>query len=140
MSHPPRSIVALSRDPERAELLDALADAGDYDVIFVESVAHGYSRIKQVMPDLIIVYVDIEDVAVCQLLSMLSIDDDLSMSKQRSVGLVMDRLVMDQEFRTGLIVELLEALTDFVRSSGSCRTMSRCSVRRTEFFEGSSIS
>ena len=78
MSHQPRSIVAVSRDPERAELLDALADAGDYDVIFVESVAHGYSRIKQVMPDLVIVYVDIDDVAGCQLLSMLSIDDDLS--------------------------------------------------------------
>ena len=77
MKHPPRSIVAVSRDPERAELLDALADAGNYDVIFVESVAHGYSRIKQVMPDLIIVYVEIEDVAVCHLLSMLSIDDDL---------------------------------------------------------------
>ena len=78
MSHSPRSIVAVSRDPERAELLDALADAGDYDFIFVEFVAHGYSRIKQVMPDVIIVYVEIEDVAVCQLLSMLSIDGDLS--------------------------------------------------------------
>ena len=43
----------------------------------MESVAHGYSRIKQVMPDLVIVYLEIEDVAGCQLLSMLSIDDDL---------------------------------------------------------------
>jgi DNA-binding response OmpR family regulator len=77
MSHPLRSLVAVSRDPERAELLDALADAGDYDVIFVESVAHGYSRIKQVMPDLVIVSAEIDDVAVCQLLSMLSIDNDL---------------------------------------------------------------
>jgi len=77
MSHAPRSLVAVSQDPERAALLDALADAGDYDVIFVESVAHGYSRIKQVMPDLVIVYAEIDDVAVCQLLSMLNLDDDL---------------------------------------------------------------
>jgi DNA-binding response OmpR family regulator len=77
MSDSRRSLVAVSRDPEVAELLDALADAGDYDVIFVESVAHGYSRIKQVMPDLVIVYAEIDDVAVCQLLSMLSIDNDL---------------------------------------------------------------
>jgi DNA-binding NarL/FixJ family response regulator len=75
----PRSIVAVSGHPHRAELLDELlVDANDYDVIFVESIARGYSRIKELMPDLVIVLLDIDDVAGCQLLSMLKIDGNLA--------------------------------------------------------------
>lgn len=73
----PRSVVAVSRDSQREELLDALADASGYDVVFVESIASGYSRIKQVLPDLIIVYFEVDDVAACRLLSMLKVDTDL---------------------------------------------------------------
>ena len=69
----------MSGDPQRAELLDLLSvDANSYDVIFVESVARGYSRIKQVTPDLVIVLLEIDDVATCQLLSMLNIGTDTS--------------------------------------------------------------
>jgi CheY-like chemotaxis protein len=74
-----RNIVAVSGRSQPAELLDALSiDASDCDVIFVESVACGYSRIKQLMPDLVIVFLEIDDVAACQLLSMLKIDGDTS--------------------------------------------------------------
>jgi hypothetical protein len=78
MSGTHHSLVALSGDSQREELLSALmADVNDYDTIFVESIQHGYSRIKEVTPDLVLVYSEIDDVAACQLLSMLKMDDDL---------------------------------------------------------------
>ena len=74
-----RSFVAVSGEPEQAELLDALsADEHDYGVIFVDTIARSYSRIKQVMPDVVIVYCSIDDIDGCQLLSMLELDPDLS--------------------------------------------------------------
>ena len=75
MSRWPRSVVAVSGDTQRAELLDALQlDGNDYGVVFVESFAGGYSRIKQLTPDLVLVFLEIDDVAACRLLSMLKID------------------------------------------------------------------
>ena len=47
-------------------------------MIFVESIERAYSRVKEVTPDLIFILFGIEDVAACQLLSMLEIDADLS--------------------------------------------------------------
>ena len=55
-----------------------LFDANDCDVIFVESITRAYSRIKQVTPDLVVVLSEIDDVAACQLLSMLKVDASLS--------------------------------------------------------------
>jgi DNA-binding response OmpR family regulator len=75
--HRHRSVVAISEQPQQAALLDALlVDANNFDVIYVESVARGFSRIKQAAPDLVIVFLDIDDEAACQLLTMLSIDGD----------------------------------------------------------------
>jgi len=72
-----KSVVAVSDIPRRAELLNALLfDPNDCDVVVVESVACAYSRIKQVAPDLVILLLAIDDVASCQLLSMLTIDGD----------------------------------------------------------------
>jgi DNA-binding NarL/FixJ family response regulator len=79
MNPPLRSVVVVSGHPQRYQnLYDVLVDTNDYDVIFVESIARGYSRIKQVTPDFVIVLLEIEDVAACQLLSMLKIDRDAS--------------------------------------------------------------
>jgi hypothetical protein len=78
-SHPIRSFVAVNGDPQQAELLDALsADDHDYGVIFVDSISRSYSRIKEVIPDIVIVYCAIDDVGACQLLSMLKLDAELS--------------------------------------------------------------
>ncbi len=78
-SCPLRSVVAVSGDPQRAELMDALlADANLRDVVFVESIAHGYSRIKQLTPDVVVVLLGDDDAAACQLLSMLSMDRDIA--------------------------------------------------------------
>ena len=77
MSRSLRSVVAVSDDHERPELLDALtADTNDYDVIVLESIACGYSRIKQMTPELVVVCLGIDDGAACQLLSMLAMDGD----------------------------------------------------------------
>jgi len=47
-----RSVVAVSEDQERPELLDALmADTNDYGVIVLESIASGCSGIKQLTPE-----------------------------------------------------------------------------------------
>ena len=76
---PLRTVVAVSGDPQRAELMDALlADANLRDVVFVDSIAHGYSRIKQVTPDVVVVLLGDDDAAACQLLSMLSMDRDVA--------------------------------------------------------------
>ena len=69
-----RIVLAVS-DPQRAEFLDALfPDSGECDIVVVESLARAYSRIKQEMPDLVIVLCEVDDLAACQLLSMLTAD------------------------------------------------------------------
>ena len=79
MSRSLRTVVVVIGHPQQAELPDALlVETNGYDVVFVESIARGYSRIKQVTPDSVIVVSDIDDVAACQLLTMLEIDDEVS--------------------------------------------------------------
>jgi len=76
-NRPLRSVVAVSGDPQRAELMDALlADASLRDVVFVESIAHGYSRIKELAPDVVVLLLGDDDEPACRLLTMLSMDCD----------------------------------------------------------------
>jgi DNA-binding response OmpR family regulator len=78
MSTSPSSVVAVSNDALRPELLDRLfVDDNDYDVIVVESIARAYSRIRQVRPTAVVVFMNIDDVDACQLLSMLYLDREL---------------------------------------------------------------
>jgi hypothetical protein len=78
-SRPLRSVVAVSGDPQRVELMDALlADAALRDIVFVESIAQGYSRIKQLTPDVVVVLLGDDHAPACQLLSMLQMDRDTS--------------------------------------------------------------
>ena len=75
-----KKVVAVCGDSHREEFLDALMCDGDngYDVFYIESIERGYSRVKQVIPDLVIVLCEIDDVAACHLLSMLKVDTALS--------------------------------------------------------------
>src|SRR5262245_20523984 len=62
-------------DSRGALLLEQLTDDTDaFDVVVVESLTHAYSRIRRMIPDLVIVLMEIGDVASCRLLSMLAID------------------------------------------------------------------
>jgi PleD family two-component response regulator len=74
-NRPRRSALLVSGRAPRAHSLKALlAAARNYDVVFVESIAHCYSCIKRVAPDVIIVSSEGDDVVTCQLLSMLRAD------------------------------------------------------------------
>jgi ActR/RegA family two-component response regulator len=78
MSRAPRRVVAVSGDALRPKLLDALVDDRDsHDVVFVESLTRAYARIRQVIPDLIVVFMRIDDEQGCRLLTMLETDREL---------------------------------------------------------------
>ena len=53
-----------------------LDDPREYDAVIVESIEHAYARVRDERPDLVIVYLAIDDDAVCRLLSMLAIDPE----------------------------------------------------------------
>jgi hypothetical protein len=75
MNRPLRTAVLVSGRAPQARSLDALLVASsDYDVIVVESIAHSYSCIKRVDPDLVIISSEVDDGETCELLSMLRVD------------------------------------------------------------------
>jgi CheY-like chemotaxis protein len=57
-------------------LLETVVDAGRYDVVFVESTEHAYSRIKRLAPQLIIVCLNIDEMDGFRVLSMLKLDNE----------------------------------------------------------------
>jgi CheY-like chemotaxis protein len=71
-----QKVVIINGSPEILGLLEAMLDAGHYDVVFVESTAHAYSQIKRVQPDLAILCVQMDDLRGLQVLSMLKLDAD----------------------------------------------------------------
>jgi len=68
-----KAVAVVASDPEPA-LLDSLLDAGDYDVVFLESMDGAYSRIKETTPDLVIICLSLDEPRSFQLLSMLALD------------------------------------------------------------------
>lgn len=71
-----QKVVIVNGNADMLALVDSLLEAGHYDVVFVESTDHAYSQIKRVVPDLVIMCVQIDDVNVFQVLSMLKLDAD----------------------------------------------------------------
>ena len=101
-----RSVVVVGGCPDRVQnLQDLLVDTSGYDVIVVESIARGYSRIRQVVPDFVIVVHDINDLAACQLLSMLKLDRELSRIPLLTCAVQRDNRDLERE-----IVELEEEI------------------------------
>src|SRR5947207_76879 len=72
----PQQVVVVSKQSQMTGLLETVLDAGQYDVVFVESTEHAYSHIKRLSPNLIIVCLDIEDIDGFQVLSMLKLDNE----------------------------------------------------------------
>ncbi len=71
-------IVAVSGSALRSELLEALAVRDGYcDDIFVETISGAYWRIREVMPDLVVIFMDIEDASACELMTLLHTDPKL---------------------------------------------------------------
>jgi CheY-like chemotaxis protein len=73
----PRTVAVVSGRAHPHAVHEVLG-AVDHDVVFVESIAHAYTQIKRVAPDLVIVCLSGEDEDGCQLLSMLALDNDTS--------------------------------------------------------------
>jgi PleD family two-component response regulator len=71
-----QQVVVVSKQCQLNGLLETVLDAGQYDVVFVESTEHAYSHIKRLTPHLIIVCLDIDDLDGFQVLSMLKLDAD----------------------------------------------------------------
>ena len=71
-----QQVVVVSKQSQLNGLLETVLDAGQYDVVFVESTEHAYSHIKRLAPHLIIVCLDIDDLDGFQVLSMLKLDDE----------------------------------------------------------------
>jgi DNA-binding NarL/FixJ family response regulator len=78
MSTSALGVVAVSNDALRPELLDRLlVDDNNINVIVVESTERAYSRIRQLQPDVVVVFMNIDDADACRLLSMLHLDHGL---------------------------------------------------------------
>jgi two-component system, OmpR family, phosphate regulon response regulator PhoB len=73
----PRStqqVLIVNGSSDVLEVLEPVLDAGNYDVVFVESSAHAYSQIRRVRPDLVILCLELEDADGLRVLSMLKLD------------------------------------------------------------------
>jgi PleD family two-component response regulator len=71
-----QKVVIVNGSPDVMALLEAVLDAGHYDIVFVESNEHAYSDIKRVRPHLVILCMRIEDRDGFLVLSMLKLDDE----------------------------------------------------------------
>ena len=70
---PLRTVAVVSRRLHVSRL-DALLDAGGYDVVFIESIENAYSQIKRTTPHVVILCLEMDDAASLQILSMLKLD------------------------------------------------------------------
>ena len=71
-----QKVVIVNGTPEVLELLDSALEAGNYDIVFVESSPHAYSQIKRVQPNLVILCVRLDDLEGFRVLSMLKLDHE----------------------------------------------------------------
>jgi hypothetical protein len=70
-----RKVAIIGRQPQ-PEVFRTVLNAMPHDVVIVGPVAHAYSQIKQVTPDLVVLCMAADDTAACHLLSMLAIDPE----------------------------------------------------------------
>lgn len=88
-----QQVVVVSKQNQLSGLLETVLDAGQYDVVFVESTEHAYSHIKRLTPHLVIVCLDIDDLDGFQVLSMLKLDKDT-----KDIPVVTCTVSQDDEF------------------------------------------
>ena len=71
-----QQVVVVSKQSQLNGLLETVLDAGQYDVVFVESTEHAYTHIKRLTPHLVIVCLNIDELDGFQVLSMLKLDSE----------------------------------------------------------------
>jgi PleD family two-component response regulator len=75
-STPVHTVVLVNGNTEALRMLEAMLDAVRYDIVFVEPNDRVYSRIKSVVPSLVILCRRLEEPEQCQLLTMLKLDPE----------------------------------------------------------------
>jgi len=73
---PVQKVVVVNGNTEVLGMLEAVLDAGRYDMVFVESGDRAYSQIKKVEPHLVILCTKIDELEGFQLLTMLKLDPE----------------------------------------------------------------
>ena len=73
-----QKVVVVDGNADVLNMLEAVLDAGRYDMVFVESSSNAYTQIKKVVPNLVIVCARIEHLEAFQLLTMLKLDPETS--------------------------------------------------------------
>jgi len=73
---PVQKVVVVNGSADVLGMLDAVLEAGRYDMVFVESDSRAYSQIKKVRPNLVILCTRIDQLDGIQLLTMLKLDPD----------------------------------------------------------------
>jgi CheY-like chemotaxis protein len=73
---PAQTVVVVNGSTSVIGMLEAVLEAGRYDMVFVDSGDNAYSRIKSVRPHLVILCTRIEALDGFQLLTMLKLDPD----------------------------------------------------------------
>jgi len=99
-----RKVMIVGRQPNQ-RVLETLAEAGDYDVVIVESTARAYSHIKRAVPNLVVLCLDVDDPAGCQLLSMLNLDNATSWIPVVTYALASDT-PEDDENSDGIVISM----------------------------------
>jgi DNA-binding response OmpR family regulator len=69
-----RLSVALVTPSPELEGLDTLLTAGEYDLLVIDSMDRAYSEIRELQPDVVVLGLEFDERAACQLLSMLKLD------------------------------------------------------------------
>src|SRR5262245_20138511 len=70
--------VTIVADRTPFEVLQTILDVGDYDVVNIEPVDRAYSHIKRTLPQIVILCLEEDQEAACQVLSMLKLDGSTS--------------------------------------------------------------
>ncbi len=73
---PVQKVVIVNGNSDVIGTLEAVLEAGRYDMVFVESAKHAFSNIKKVRPNLVILCTSIEELDGFQLLTMLKLDGE----------------------------------------------------------------
>jgi CheY-like chemotaxis protein len=73
---PVRKIVVVDGSTDVVGMLEAVLDAGRYDMAFVESSNDAYSQIRKILPNLVILCADVQHLDGLQLLTMLKLDPE----------------------------------------------------------------
>ena len=71
-----QKVVVVDGGAEALSILEPVLDAGRYDMVFVESIGHAYSHIKEIAPNLVILCAGLDQPGGFQLLTMLKLDED----------------------------------------------------------------